>query len=295
MNLLCFGAGYSARRSAELAKAEGWHVAGTSTSDAGIERLSVLGMDGIKFDGTSAGDALLRAIADASHILVSVPPDRESGRDPVLAVCGEAIRGAAEAGQLKWIGYLSTIGVYGDHAGGWVDEITPPNPTSQRSIARLKVENAWRDLAEDSAVKLQILRLAAIYGPGLNPLHRLRQGTARRIKRPGQVFSRIHVDDIATTVLRGISGHGTETVYNVCDDLPAPSSDVIAYAAELLGMEPPPEVSLEEADLSPMARSFYTENKRCSNDRLKTDLGVKLAYPTYREGLRAILQTEATI
>ncbi|MEM9029643.1 MAG: SDR family oxidoreductase [Pseudomonadota bacterium] len=289
MHLLCFGVGYSALRVCDAAIADGWRVTGTSTSDAGVARLNQRGIAGLRFDGTTANDDIAAALASATHVVVSIPPSHDQWVDPVIEMYGDQI--ASGADQLSWIGYLSTIGVYGDHAGAWIDETTEPKPVSSRSRARLAVERQWTVLADQRSIRLQIFRLAGIYGPGRSAIDRLRAGTARRIVKPGQVFNRIHVDDIATAVGRGMRGGGSKQVYNVCDDLPTPPQDVIAYAAELIGVDPPPEIDFNTADLSPMARSFYGENKRVRNDRLKQDLDVRLAYPSYREGLTALAKS----
>ncbi|MEL6265400.1 MAG: NAD-dependent epimerase/dehydratase family protein, partial [Pseudomonadota bacterium] len=186
---------------------------------------------------------------------------------------------------------LSTVGVYGDRQGGWVDEDSPCRPSTARGRARLAAEEAWQALAIRAGFPLHIFRLAGIYGPGRGPFSKVRAGTARRIIKPGQVFSRIHVEDIATVLAASIARPAPGTVYNVCDDEAAPPEDVLEHAAGLLGLPPPPAVAWEEAEMSPMARSFYAESKRCSNARL-AGLGVTLAYPTYREGLAALLAEE---
>lgn len=281
--LFCFGLGYSAEAVARRLAAKGWQIAGTSTSASGAARLARLGYDMHVFDGRTPSEAAATALAPATHVLVSVPPD--AAGDPVLRVWDAALRSAPH---LTWIGYLSTIGVYGDHAGAWVDEETAATPGNDRSRWRLAAERQWLDFAAITDTRTQIFRLAGIYGPGRSAIDSIRDGTARRIVKPGQVFNRIHVEDIATVVEAAISGHGGHVIYNVTDDEPAPPQDVIAYAAELLCAPVPPEVRYESASLSPMARSFYAENKRVRNERIKADLGVTLAYPTYREGLAAI-------
>jgi len=283
--LLCIGAGYSARAVADAVMAEGGTVIGTSRTPEGAARLTQRGIDALVFNGTSDLEPMRAAIARASHVLVSVAPDPGSGiTDPTL------VRLSADlaAANLDWVGYLSTVGVYGDHGGGWVDETTDPEPRSSRSVARLAAENAWRAFADASSWRLHIYRLAGIYGPGRSPLQKLRDGTARRIIKPGQVFNRIHAADIAQTVLAGMAGRGTDTVYNVTDDEPAPPQDVIAFAAECAGLPVPAAIDFETAELSPMARSFYGENKRVSNARLRDALGVVLRFPTYREGILAL-------
>lgn len=282
--LFCFGLGYSASVLARRLKAEGWQVAGTSMTPEGARRLGEAGYHAHVFDGRAACLSLREELANATHILVSIPPD-PSG-DPVLRWHGQDIEAARS---LRWIGYLSTIGVYGDHGGAWVDENTPAHPTAERSMRRLAAEQAWLKLAHTCAKQVQIFRLAGIYGPGRSAIESLRSGTARRIIKPHQVFNRIHVDDIASVLKAAMAGHGTQALYNVTDNEPAPPQDVMAFAARLLGMDAPPEVPFERAELTDMAATFYAENKRVRNARLSADLGVVLTYPTYREGLRAIL------
>jgi nucleoside-diphosphate-sugar epimerase len=207
--------------------------------------------------------------------------------DPVL----KQFRAELAAARPEAVVYLSTVGVYGDHCGAWVDEASECRPVSKRSRQRFEAEAAWRTFAEETRVKVAIVRLAGIYGPKRGPFEKLRRGTARRIVKPGQVFNRIHVDDIAAIVDAAFAQKG-DGVFNGSDDEPAPPQEVLAYAAGLLGLPPPAEVAYEEAALTPMARSFYGENKRVRNDRIKRELGVRLAYPTYREGLRAVLEAE---
>ncbi|MEO1693820.1 MAG: SDR family oxidoreductase [Pseudomonadota bacterium] len=286
--LLCLGAGYSARAAAARARETGWRVAGTSRSDDGLDRLARSGITPIQFNGSTASTALSDAIATATHILVSIAPDSDAASadcDPVIAALWPEIAGASH---LTWVGYLSTVGVYGNHDGAWVDETTVCRPVSKRSVARVAAEQMWLDRAAAQLQwRLHIYRLSGIYGPGRNPIARLKAGTARRLIKPGQVFNRIHVDDIAQAVLAGLSGRGTHAVYNVTDNEPAPPQDVIAHAAELANVPVPPDQPFETADLTPMARSFYGENKRVANARMTEDLGITLAHPTYREGLAA--------
>ena len=204
--------------------------------------------------------------------------------DPALSLCEPLLR------QAHWLGYLSTTGVYGDHGGGWVDEDTPPKPGQPRSIERLATERAWQAMARDAGVPLTIFRLPGIYGPGRSPIDQVKAGTARRIDKPGQVFSRIHVADIAGAALKAMTAPHRGDIYNVVDDLPVSTGEVVAFACELLGRPVPPSIPWDEIapTMSPMARSFYAENRRVRNERMKRDLGVVLRYPTYREGLRAI-------
>lgn len=272
--LLSFGHGYSARALA-AALPDGWQVIGTTRDPAKAAADPVLRV--------WPGSDLALEIATATHVLLSIAPDAEG--DPVFRALGPAL---AAAPRLVWVGYLSTTGVYGDHGGGWVDEATPLAPATRRGEMRVLAERQWQSLD----LPLHIFRLAGIYGPGRGPFAKVRAGTARRIVKPGQVFSRTHVEDIAQVLAASIARPDPGAVYNVCDDDPAPPQDVIAHAAGLLGLPVPPAVPFDQADLSPMAASFYAESKRVRNDRIKSDLGVRLRYPTYREGLAALLTDE---
>jgi nucleoside-diphosphate-sugar epimerase len=280
-HLFCFGLGYTAL--ALATRRLGWRVTGTSTTTAGCDAIAARGYQAALFDGAIAGADVRAALAAATHILVSVPP--VEGADPVLQWHAGDI---AAAPRLGWIGYLSTVGVYGDWQGAWVDEDSPTRPVSRRSRWRLAAEQAWLEFGRRSGKRVLIFRLAGIYGPGRSAIDNLKEGTARRIVKPGQFFNRIHVDDIASVLAAAIAVSGNHNIYNVADDGPAPPQDVVAYAAKLLGLAPPPEIPFERAELSAMAASFYGENKRVRNERIKHDLGVALTYPTYREGLRAI-------
>lgn len=279
--LFIFGLGYSGLEIAKLAKAGGWSVAGTCTTAA---KAALLGHEGIEahlFDGTAP--LADKAFGAPSHALCTVAPGRDG--DPVLGTCRELLR------RTPWLGYLSTTGVYGDRGGGWVDETTPAQPTQPRSVERLAAEQAWRELAAKSGAALEILRLPGIYGPGRSAIDQVKAGTARRIDKPGQFFSRIHVEDIARAALAALERRDGVEVWNVADDLPAPNAEVVAHAFELLGLAVPPAIPWEQAApaMTPMARSFYSESRRVRNDRMKRELGVALKYPTYREGLAAIL------
>ncbi|HVW91479.1 MAG TPA: NAD-dependent epimerase/dehydratase family protein [Devosia sp.] len=239
------------------------------------------------FDGTAPGATLGPDLARATHVIVSVPPDAEG--DPVLRHHRADI---AAAENLEWLGYFSTVGVYGDAGGAPVDEGAATDPTSARGLQRLEAEAEWREFAERRGVPLLILRLAGIYGPGRSAFDRLRDGSARRIVKPGQVFNRIHVEDIGrVTALAALAR--LEGTFNLADDEAAPPQDVIAHAAQLLGVTPPPEIAFEAAEMTPMARSFYADNKRVVNAAIKRVLGIELLYPTYREGLAAILANES--
>lgn len=287
-SLVCFGLGYSASFLIGQLDRGIWRIAGTVRDGGSAHRWRASGVEAFVFDGTGPAAGLDERIATATHVLISVPPGAEG--DPVLAWHGDAL---ARAHRLTWVGYLSTVGVYGEHHGGWVDENTPAVPVSQRSRYRQAAEDAWKAFAAKSGKRVVIFRLAGIYGPGRSAIDSVREGRARRIIKPGQRFNRIHVADIAKVLEASMSGRGSASVLNVADDLPAPPQDVIGHAAELLGLPPPPEVNFEDAQLSPMARSFYGENKQVRNDLMKRDLGITLTYPTYREGL-ADLAREAT-
>jgi nucleoside-diphosphate-sugar epimerase len=282
--LFAFGLGFSAQALAERLAAEGWEIAGTARDVGKIGQLSARGFEIVQYSGEAQNSALPTALSGTTHLLHSIPPGPEG--DPVLAHYRETIAGLPS---LRWIGYLSTVGVYGHQGGRWVDETTPPKPNSARTEARVEAERAWLDFGRETGIPIQIFRLAGIYGPGRCVFDKLKAGIARRVKKDGQVFSRIHVEDIASVLEASIAKPHAGAVYNVADDEPAAPGDVVAYAAELLGIPPPPEVDFAEADLTPMARSFYEGSRRIANTRIKSELGVKLRYPTYREGLAALL------
>lgn len=282
MNLFVFGLGFTARRFVERAAGRFGEIRATVTDPArpgaGLDGVALRGFGPETDDARIAGD-----LADTDVLLVSAPPSRDG--DTVLARYRDAIAGS----RIGWIGYLSTIGIYGDQQGAWIDETTPPNPTSGRSHGRIAVEKAWLAFGQETGKAVQVFRLSGIYGPGRNPIVKLREGKSQRIIKPGQVFNRIHVDDIATTLLASIDRPRAQAVYNVTDDEPTPPQVVTEYAAGLANLPLPPEIDFETADLSPMARSFYGENKRVRNRLIREELGVDLAYPTYREGLAALV------
>jgi len=286
--LFAFGLGYSAQAFARRCRVKGWRIAGTTRS---AEKAAALRADGIEayvFDRGRPLEDAGAALAGTTHLLASVPP--EAGGDPALDAHARDI--AALPG-LRWAGYLSTTGVYGDRGGEWVDERSGLHPSGPRQAARVTAERAWLDLLR-LGVPVHVFRLAAIYGPGRSPFDALRAGTARRIVRAGHAFGRIHVDDIAAVLEASIAQPDPGAAYNVCDDEPAPPADVTAFAAALLGVEPPPEEPYERAaaTMSDMAKSFWRDNRRVSNLKIKDKLGVKLAHPDYRAGLRAILEAE---
>jgi hypothetical protein len=282
-HLLCAGLGYSAKRIAARLTREGWRITGSSRTAAGCAEVRSLGYGGVLFEGLRPSSGLTEALETVTHLLVSAMPG--AAGDPLLRWHSPDIRSAHN---LRWIGYLSTVGVYGDHQGAWVDETTQVRPITERGRRRIDAEQAWLALSTNPTRSVQVFRLAGIYGPGQNQLEALRRGEARRIVKAGQVFNRIHVDDIATAVIAGLCRPELTGLFNVADDLPASSEEVITYAASLLGMQAPPAIPFETAELSPMARSFYGEVKRVSNARLKRELDWQPLYPTYREGLAAL-------
>jgi len=268
-----FGAGYSGKSFAR-ANPGAAAIFGTTRSPEKFEGLRQAGIAPLLFDGALSGE-IAEALNKTTHLVISVAPE-EAG-DPVLNAARAAI---AQMPTLEWIGYLSTVGVYGDYGGAWVNEKTTCRPVSKRSVMRVKAEQAWLKLGEEIGRPVAILRLSGIYGPGRNGLVNLENGTARRLVKPGQVFNRIHCDDIAGALWQLIEGN-TGGIFNVTDDEPAPPQDVVAYAASLMGVEPPPEIPFETAQLSPMARSFYGENKRVANAAIKA-AGYSLRFPDYR-------------
>ncbi|MDB9804332.1 MAG: SDR family oxidoreductase [Loktanella sp.] len=279
--LLSFGHGYSARALSRILLPQDWRIIGTTRDEDKAVRLMNEGVEPRIWPGAD----MIPALNAATHILISAGPD-DAG-DPILAQLETEI--AARADQFEWVGYLSTTGVYGDHNGDWVDEETPLTPATKRGIARVEAEAAWQAIPD---LPLHIFRLAGIYGPGRGPFAKVRNGTARRIIKQGQVFSRTHVADIARILAASIKKPNIGSIYNVCDNDPAPPEDVIAYAAELLGMPIPEAIDYETADMTPMARSFYAESKKVRNDKIKTELGVELLYPDYKTGLKALLARE---
>ena len=275
--LLSLGHGYSARALARLLIPRGWRIIGTTRNPAKAEAFRAEGVEPLLWPGD-----LGPALAEATHVLASAAPD--AGGDPFLQAMPQIARSKAE-----WVGYLSTTGVYGDHQGGWVDEATPLTPQSDRGRQRVLAEGQW--LA--TGLPVQIFRLAGIYGPGRGPFEKVRDGTARRIIKPNQVFGRIHVDDIAQVLEASIRHPNPGAAFNVCDDNPCPPEEVLSHAARLLGLPDPPEVPFDQASMTPMQRAFYGESKRVRNDRIKQDLGVTLLYPDYPQGLAALLKDES--
>jgi nucleoside-diphosphate-sugar epimerase len=271
--LLCIGYGFSARALTADLQQQGWHVIGTTRNE---DRARIMREAGVQPIIWPSHD-LDQALKDASHLLVSASPSSEG--DPFLNAVDP------KAYKFSWIGYLSTTGVYGDHNGGWVDETSSLNPATKRGQWRVDAETAWSNMG----LPLHIFRLAGIYGPGRGPFSKVRNGTARRIIKDGQVFSRIHVDDISQVLQASINQPRPGAIYNVCDNEPAPPQHVIKYAAQILKLPVPPDIPFEAAELTSMARSFYAENKRVRNDLIKSELGVNLKYPNFKVGLQSLL------
>lgn len=280
--LLSFGHGFSARALATRLIPQGWRIIGTTRSADKVEAIAATGVEPLLWPGTD----LSNLIAQAPNILISAGPNADG--DPVLHALSAEITAAAP--HKHWVGYLSTTGVYGDHQGDWVDEQTALTPATKRGQARVKAEADWQAIPD---LPLHIFRLAGIYGPGRGPFAKVRNGTARRIIKEGQVFSRIHVEDIAQALELSINAPAPGEVYNLCDDDPAPPQDVIGHAANLLGLPLPPATRFEDADMTPMARSFYAESKKVRNTHAKTALGWMPKYPDYRTGLAALLKSES--
>jgi nucleoside-diphosphate-sugar epimerase len=270
-HLFCFGLGFTARHLVNILPRDQWRISGTTRSADGADAMEAQGIEPWIFDHPNEIPPLV------THVLVSIPPN-ENG-DPVLQRYAHLM-----TPPIQWIAYFSTTGVYGNHDGGWVDEDTPLTPNSDRARNRVLAEQQWQ------AFNAHVFRLPGIYGPGRSAFESLREGKAKRVIKPGQIFSRIHVEDIAGVLKASMARPNPGRAYNVADDEPCPPQDVITYAAKLLGISPPPEVPIEKANLSPMALSFYDESKRVSNARMKAELGYQLRYPNYREGLTAIFR-----
>ncbi|QFY62123.1 SDR family oxidoreductase [Rhizobium grahamii] len=283
MQVVIFGCGYSGTAIAQAFQADGFRVLGTTRSSEKADALRAKGIDALLFDGETLSDELLAAMKSATHVVQSIAP-REAG-DPVIRLTADRV--GTLMPQLEWIGYLSTVGVYGDHKGNWVTEDTPCIPVSGRSRERLEAEQAWLALGEDLGIPAAVLRLSGIYGPGRNAFCNLARGTARRLIKKDQVFNRIRVEDIGAST-RFLADGKLGGIYNVTDDLPGPPQDVIVEAARLMGVEPPPEQPFETAELTPMARSFYGENKRVSNEKLKA-AGFSFTFPNYPASLAQLL------
>lgn len=287
MNAFFFGLGYSATQASMrmLTSRQYGNIGGTVRTTEKAQLLRQNGLAAHVFDGTGPGPTLGPDLRNASHVILSIAPG-EAG-DPALLHHRADLDAAAG---LEWLCYYSTIGVYGDFGGAWIDESAPLVPRNARSDRRVLAEQAWRDYATQRGVKLAILRLAGIYGPGRSTFDKLADGTARRVIKPGQVFNRIHVEDIARITALAAEAR-LDGTFNLADDEPAPPQDVVRFAAGLMGVQPPPEVAFAEADFTPMQKSFYTDNKRVSNAAIKQALGIELLHPNYRGSLTAIWET----
>lgn len=285
--MFCFGFGYTAGFLSEKLMASGWHVSGTTTDPEKKAFLKKNGIDACLFDRNNTIPDPRRTFKDVTHILLSVPPDADG--DPVFDVHGGDLSGLKN---LKWIGYLSTTAVYGNQDGMWVDETTLPAPDSRRGSIRLKAEQQWQSLWLNEGLPLHVFRLSGIYGPGRSAIDSVRSGTARCIDKPGHLFNRIHVDDIVQTLIASMNKPNPGSIYNLADDMPSASHDVIRFACNLIGMSPPPLIPFDQAEMAPIVRSFYKDNKRIKNDKIKNELGVELTYPDYHSGLQACLAVE---
>lgn len=284
MRMMIFGAGYSGKAIGRLLSGQGASVAGTTRSVEKGAALEAAGIEPFVFDGSSLTPELEAALKDVTHLVQSIAPGADG--DPLIRLFGaEGLKAAMP--KLEWVCYLSTVGVYGDHQGAWVDETSELKPVSVRSVERVEAEEAWQSLADREAIPLAILRLSGIYGPGRNTFINLANGTARRLVKKDQVFNRIRVEDIAEATAF-LAGPCTGGIFNVTDDEPCPPQDVVTEAARLMGVEPPPEQAFETAELTPMARSFYGENKRVSNAKIKA-LGFNFKFQNYHLSLEALL------
>jgi len=286
--LFCFGLGFSALALARTLQSEGWDVRGTVRSADKADALRKDGIHTVVFDGAQAGAEVAAALDGVTHVMDSIPPRDESICPPLDHFASVLSRSE----NLEWAGYLSTTGVYGDHGGAWIDESTPLVPNLERSARRVAAEEAWLVMHERYGLPIHIFRLAGIYGPGRGVLEQVREGRARRIVKPGQVFSRIHVDDIVQVLRASMDRPNPGAAYNLCDDEPEAPDKVVGYACELLGVKPPEPIPFEEAELSDMAKSFYADSKRVRNDRIKDELGVVLRHPSYRLGMAADLAAQ---
>lgn len=283
--LFCFGFGYTAQHLAHRLVSQGFRIAGTTRSYDRRDELREKGVEAYVFDHSQPITNIEQAFDGVTHILVSVAPD--AGGDSACLTHGDDLKYIPS---LQWVGYLSATSVYGNHDGAYVSETTEANPGSRRGSRRLLAERQWLDLWYKDAVPVHIFRLAGIYGPGRSILETVKAGGARRIHKPGQYFSRIHVDDIALTLEQSMKHLNPGEIYNVSDDYPSSSAEMVEYACTLLNVDVPPLINWDSTDLSPMATSFYKENKRVRNDKIKNELKVALKYPSYKEGLEAILK-----
>lgn len=286
-SIFCFGFGYTANFLSVRLSSAGWKIAGTTTNPDKKKYLKENGIKAWLFDDSHTIPDPFDTFSSVTHVLLSVPPDGDG--DPVFAAHAEDL---AAMKNLEWVGYLSTTAVYGNQDGNWVDETTPTTPSSRRGSLRLKAEQQWQSLHLNEGLPLHIFRLSGIYGPGRSAIDSVRSGTARRIEKPGQAFNRIHVEDIAQTLIASMNKPNPGSIYNLADDLPSPSHEVIQFACNLIGIDPPPLIPFDQAELAPIVRSFYKDNKRIRNDKIKKELGVSLIHPDYRSGLQSCLEVE---
>lgn len=284
-HLFCFGFGYCCEYLTAALQQDGWRISGTTRDPEKRKFLRSRGIQAHLFDFDVPLLDPLYMMRDVTHILISTPPDGEG--DPTFNMHAHDIE---QLENLEWLAYLSTTGAYGDRNGAWVDENTPPRPTTKRGSRRLKAEEQWMSVFKTHNVPSHIFRLAGIYGPGRSAIESVRSGIARRIDKPGHAFSRIHVDDIISVLLASMAQIRPGEVYNLCDDEPAPSHEVISYACHLLGVEPPPLIAYDKVDLAPITQSFYADNKRVHNDKIKNELGVCLKYANYKDGLQSCFE-----
>ena len=286
-SLFCFGYGYTCDYLGHALSREGWDIAGTTRDVTKRNTLKQRGISSYIFDYEMPLYDPLMILDQVTHLLISTPPDSDG--DPAFLMHAHDIR---HLPNLKWVGYLSTTGVYGNRNGEWVNENNERAPSSKRGSRRVLAENQWIEMMTDHGIPLHIFRLSGIYGPGRSALDSVRAGTARCILKPGHAFSRMHVEDIVQVLIKSMMNPNPGQIYNLADDMPASSCEVITYACQLLNRKPPPIIPYEQADLAPITRSFYEDNKRISNEKIKNDLGINLIYPTYKEGLKACLDAE---
>lgn len=285
--LFCFGYGYTASFLSDRLRQFDWQIAGTTTDPEKKVYLKKSGIDAMLFDQNHMINDPVRTFADVTHVLLSIPPGAEG--DPVAEIHGLDL---ADMKHLEWVGYLSTTAVYGNLDGGWADETTPTAPTSRRGSLRTLAEDQWRSLYITDGLPLHIFRLAGIYGPGRSAVDSVRTGTAKRIDKPDHVFNRIHVEDIVQTLIASMNQPSPGSIYNLSDDNPSPSHEVISFACNLAGCDVPPLIPYDQTEMAPIVRSFYKDNKRVRNDKIKDALGIELLYPDYRAGLQACMDIE---
>lgn len=288
--LFCFGFGYTASYLAQKLKPFGWKISGTTTETEKKTYLQKQGIETCLFDQNHPITDPHETFSDVTHLLLSVPPDADG--DPVFNLHAQDL---AALKNLEWVGYLSTIGVYGNQDGLWIDETAPTSPTSRRGSLRLKAEQQWETLCLNEGFPLHIFRLSGIYGPGRSAIDSVRSGTAKRIEKEGHAFNRVHVEDIVQTLIASMNSPRSGSIYNLADDAPSPSHEVIQFACNLIGIDPPPLIPFDQAEMPPIVRSFYKDNKRIKNDKIKDELGIELLYADYRRGLQACLHIEDSV